>query len=987
MQPNTARPCDSISSNDFCVGFVQLVFVKPTALNEGKYFMSQPYAVQACNQKQSRTDPVITTDKLTEPVRVFRRGQLTEIVPALVGLCGEFQTVDHQAKMSKKGFEIVALRDPLIWEDTDSRGRHYLQTFAGMEPYLLQRLDKSGLQVELTGSRPKPLRKPRCIDPRPLLSVDFSLIDFVRNNERGLIRYNSEAVQPSWLVAQIAQAWPNRRIVVIGTRDNDVWAMFKYLRRYGVDVSVATTDHHPMRCGQVVVATASGIKQTGIHLKQRSVYIALNPTEVFNKPECLPHIPGRLYGLLIENLAIASRTMDLLKGLFGPSRLYIPWHGCHEVPVSVIRLPFRTAVKPAQQKKNKGSPDEETGFDLLGFKRQHIWNNPVRNRWIAGLAKAISQDDGPALTTKYPSMAKDLNRRVGQRVGVLVENVDHAAQLLSRLKGWKIIAPPDVVTQRLNQETQVAIRKGRSGAARLTGHAIVTSLSLASAGTFDVLIRADAGAGLPPIPRDALIARDGTQSDLVVIDIEERHHFIFRQRCRARVAAYRERGWLENSDGTFASSDNVHSTPRPDHQLVLRIPYLREKLSDVSQPHLGTNAWRKRCRRRSRISQFEKTHVTLSQVANNHFLYDCFLQLREHGGWGAGLDQITFSDLSPTEWGAVTRQLQTAILRSRYRPQAPRHVSIPKPGTTEKRTLKLGSIVDRVVALALHRTLEPHFDKLFLPGSSGFRHGLGTWHILADLKNKMEDKQQWIMAIEDVRKAFDNVEIAQLVNALTQARQELMTLGTNKATINHSVFNLIAAVAKGTTQERTMGIDQGNNFSPTSLNILLHYIHDVPLTATGLFPFWWRYADNLVYLCRDVSEGHQMLLDVQGLLGKAGLTLKGKDGVTDLRVKPVQLLGFQLQELNGKLQLCPGKQAWDELRRHLMNAHETTNPTRVAQQVILGWIGALGPAFENGERIAARICKQLLQFGFREISPALVEERVKQAWERWKKVI
>jgi retron-type reverse transcriptase len=950
--------------------------------------MFQAIPIQKCNQEQSGAKCLGTTAMASAPIRVLRKGQLIEIVSAQAGLFQRVFTVEHRARINpNNGFEIVAFKDLLVWEDKDKFDRPYLQTFAGMEPYVLDRLKKSGIQVELTGRRPKPLPKPRCIDPEPQLSVDDGLVEFIQDNERGLIRYNPETVQPSWLIAQIALAWPTRQIVVIVTRERDAELLFKYLKRHDVDASLATTKHHPERCGQVVVVTASGIKQTGVHLEKRSISIALNPTEVLNKPECLPYLRGRLYGLLIENLSMAPRTMDLLRALFGPSRLYIPLHGCHELPVSVLRLPFRTAIKQLQQKKCNALPVEEPDTDLLEFKRQQVWSNALRNRWIAGLARAISEENVKALTIKYPSVAKDLSRRVSQRVGILVENVDHAAQLLSRLKTWAIIAHPDVVTHRLNQETQDAMRKGRSGTARLTGDAIVTSLGLKSAGTFDVLIRADAGPGLPPIPSDALVAKDGTEYDLVVIDIEERHHPILRQRSKRRMAAYQKRGWLEDSDGTFATPDMVHSTASPDHHLVLRIPYLREKLSDVSQPHPRTCAWRKRYRLRSRIAQLEKTHVTLSQIANNDFLYDCYLQLKEHGGWGAGLDHITFADLSPSEWGAVMRQLQKTLLRSRYRPQRPRHVLIPKPGTTEKRTLKLGSIVDRVVALALHRTLEPHFNKLFLSGSWGFRHGRDTWHMLADLKNTMEDKQQWIMAIEDVRKAFDNVEIAQLANALTRARQELMTLGTNKATINHSVFNLIAAVAKGTTQERTMGIDQGNNFSPTSLNILLHYIHDVPLTATGLFPFWWRYADNLVYLCRDVSEGHQMLLDVQGLLGKAGLTLKGKDGVTDLRVKPVQLLGFQLQELNGKLQLCPGKQAWDELRRHLMNAHETTNPTRVAQQVILGWIGALGPAFENGERIATRICKQLLQFGFREISPALVEERVKQAWERWKKVI
>ena len=41
-------------------------------------------------------------------------------------------------------------------------------------------------------------------------------------------------------------------------------------------------------------------------------------------------------------------------------------------------------------------------------------------------------------------------------------------------------------------------------------------------------------------------------------------------------------------------------------------------------------------------------------------------------------------------------------------------------------------------------------------------------------------------------------------------------------------------------------------------------------------PLWFRYADNLVYVVRSVSEGRRVLTRIRRLLRKAGLVLKGE---------------------------------------------------------------------------------------------------------------
>ena len=90
-----------------------------------------------------------------------------------------------------------------------------------------------------------------------------------------------------------------------------------------------------------------------------------------------------------------------------------------------------------------------------------------------------------------------------------MENVDHAARLLRRLKGWPIVADPVLLKQSLSADVRQALEAGQEETKRRTADVIVTPRGMKSAGVFDVLIRADAGTGLPPFADSFFVARDG----------------------------------------------------------------------------------------------------------------------------------------------------------------------------------------------------------------------------------------------------------------------------------------------------------------------------------------------------------------------------------------------------------------------------------------------------------------------------------------------
>lgn len=390
----------------------------------------------------------------------------------------------------------------------------------------------------------------------------------------------------------------------------------------------------------------------------------------------------------------------------------------------------------------------------------------------------------------------------------------------------------------------------------------------------------------------------------------------------------------------------------------------------------GPGEYHLRRRRREAMLAHGSGGPTLEMVADHEFLIECYRRLEAGGGHAPGPDGVTYGDLGPTEVGIVMREAGGAIRRGDYRPGPARKVAIPK-ATGGTRTLSVANLVDRVVGSALTRVLTPTLEATFLPGSFGFRPGLGTWNLLAELEAAMIHDGRAVLAVDDVRKAFDFVNIPLLVEALTEHVRDPRLL------------DLIETVLRGGEDRgRTLGIPQGSAVSPPCLNVVLNRLHDAPLTGSVTNPPWFRYADNLTYACRDVPEGNQVLDQVRGLLAAAGLELKGADGPpADLRSGEVQLLGFRPTLGDDRLQLKLGEGAWTKLTRNLEDAHEEPDPPRTARSVARGWIESYGPAFES-KREVARTVKEIDRIGalvgLHELGSAGDrQERCSMAYQRW----
>lgn len=400
----------------------------------------------------------------------------------------------------------------------------------------------------------------------------------------------------------------------------------------------------------------------------------------------------------------------------------------------------------------------------------------------------------------------------------------------------------------------------------------------------------------------------------------------------------------------------------------------------------------RRLRRKKQVAAGAAFPVTVGMIADRDNLFDCYRDLRRSGGHAPGSDGVRLPDLSDGEAGELVADLAERVATFRYAPQPPRRVEIPKPGGTKTRTLSIPAVLDRVLAKALYRELEPYWERVFLDCSWGFRPGRGTWGMLLAVDKAVGQSGYTVLAVDDLKSAFENTPLDAVLAAhgrLLARIEQAAPPVTGRTQVTRrdekkKLLWLVDAVLRGDDPARARGLPQGNNYSPCALNAVLHDWLDGPVTSSMVHPLWFRYADNLCYLCPGVPEGEQALAVIRQLLAPLGMSLKGVDGVSDLRTRKAQLLGFSLKYRDEKLVYGLGKKARDQLRRGLEEAYGEQNPNTSALEVLRGWVSSYGPAFETGGTDPEEVLTIAAEYGFRELaSPDEVRRWMQSSSASW----
>lgn len=333
----------------------------------------------------------------------------------------------------------------------------------------------------------------------------------------------------------------------------------------------------------------------------------------------------------------------------------------------------------------------------------------------------------------------------------------------------------------------------------------------------------------------------------------------------------------------------------------------------------------------------------------------------------------------------MLRHGSKAITDRTYRPYPTRQVEIAKSGGGT-RELRIAGFVDRVVNAAVYLAIRDCCDTHLLPGCHGFRPSRSILRMLADMALTMQAENRYWVATEDIKNAFPSVPVADAVADYSQI------------VADEGVLWLIERVLRGAEgQARTVGIDQGNALSPLTLNLRLSNCLDRPFTADPGMPPWYRWADDLAYLCRGVTECHQAIGQAAEMLRPAGFSLKGTAGrPVNLKRQGarVEILGYEVSFKDGWFLLHIPTSAWTRFRQELEQAYAGERPCQLAAVSIRGWLGHYGVAVggEEVQRVARRVMDLAAELGFRELGSIhevirCIRQFQKRGGVEWRKAI
>lgn len=409
---------------------------------------------------------------------------------------------------------------------------------AGLAPVVRKIVEEEGYEVKYTGLLTAPLPAPVQSVAGPLPADDL-LLRCVQQHERALVRYREGDVDLAWLIAQIALAWPELRLVCLVHSYEEGRSLRDRVQKYlpAEPVRFFNRTNAPEVDCRVVLATPLYLHHPSVRKSHRDIVIFPDALQGLGKKvqeELDEAWNARLYGLIGDKAKSAPLDEAQLRERFSFQEIFIPQHGHVERGVEVVW--HLTAS-------GKRIWDDAI---IVTLKRQGLWQNAVRNRRIARLARAVSEGDVQTLTKDYPSIASELPDSERHQVLIVVENVEHALQLAKQLKGWPLFCDDNVCRMGLSRIERKLLHTCTQIGRQAQTKGIITTAGLEKhdLSEIDVLLRADGGRDIPVLGNDALICpQERPAKRLLLIDTNDRHHPKLRQWTTQRRRAYQKRGW------------------------------------------------------------------------------------------------------------------------------------------------------------------------------------------------------------------------------------------------------------------------------------------------------------------------------------------------------------------------------------------------------------------------------------------------------------
>lgn len=199
-----------------------------------------------------------------------------------------------------------------------------------------------------------------------------------------------------------------------------------------------------------------------------------------------------------------------------------------------------------------------------------------------------------------------------------------------------------------------------------------------------------------------------------------------------------------------------------------------------------------------------------------------------------------------------------------YCPQPVKQVLIPKGDGF--RSLGVPTVADRTAQMAVKMILEPRLEKIFHPGSYGYRPGVGAKNAVSQVRVNCW-RRDWVLDM-DIKAFFDSIDHELMMRAVEKHAPEKWI----RLYIRRWLECPIKLVS-GEMQNRTCGTPQGGVISPLIANLYLHYAFDHWMKRNAPSIPFVRYADDVVCHCRTKTEAETLLENLKERLEACKLEL------------------------------------------------------------------------------------------------------------------
>lgn len=310
-----------------------------------------------------------------------------------------------------------------------------------------------------------------------------------------------------------------------------------------------------------------------------------------------------------------------------------------------------------------------------------------------------------------------------------------------------------------------------------------------------------------------------------------------------------------------------------------------------------------------------------SNICNKNNFQQAWTKVRSNLG-APGLDRVSISDFEQNLEENLSLLLET-VKQGTYQPLPLLSFKVKKE-SGKQRELKIPTVRDRIVQVALQLPIQPILEKIFLDCSYAYRTGKSAQKAAERVIRNIKKGKHWVVDA-DIEGFFDNVDHNLVLKMLESHVPE------------SKIIKLIELILTSGQAKEGKGIPQGGAISPLLANLYLHILDDKMIRAKWNYI---RYADDLVVLCQSEQEANNAFTRANQCLEQELLLRFHKEKTQILHAKDGFVFLGYFFDLSGKR---PSASAVEKVTKKIGKVLEKAENISEAQlkdkldSIIRGW--------------------------------------------------